>query len=222
MSETSEIEAIKLMDSFRADVDRFRERAKAVANLLATASGALIAGLVFSSQGEALPASARILGYLGVGVLAVSVCLFLSASIYQPKIADDENNGPDTRPIEQLVQEADAKARNAARSISRRTKAGKWSGVAGLLLLCLMLPAGMFVPDESVAVAVQLLNPVPGGLRACPLVKTLVEGEMKRKDMEGDAAIVGVIVSRPQCGGTSESTLLYLERSKIVITADAR
>lgn len=210
------------MDSLRADVDRLRERAKAVANLLATASGALIAGLFFSSQGESLATSTKLIGCIGVGVLILSVCFFLSASIYQSKIPDVPGIVPDTRSIEQLIKDVDAAARKTARSIWRRTRAGKIVGLVALALLCLMWPAPLVLPDERIPVSVQLLSPVTDGVRACPLLKAELEGEMKRKDIDGNSAVVAITVSREQCGGAHDSTQLYLERSKLLVSSDAR
>lgn len=210
------------MNSLRADVDRLRERAKAVANLLATASGALVAGLFFSSQGEALESSTRLTGFMGVGVLILSICLFLSASIYQPKIQNPTDAAPDARSIEQLIKDVDAAARTTAMTIWERTRAGKIAGLVGLVLLCLMWFAPLAFPDARIPVSVQMLSSVPGGIRACPLLKTELEGEMKRKDVDGSSTVVSITVNREQCGGAYDSTRLYLERSKILISSDAR
>lgn len=222
VEEIEESDAIKLMDSLRADVDKLRERAKAVANLLATASGALIAGLFFSAQGEALALSTKIVGYSGVAVLVSSVCLFLAASIYQSKIENATSAGPDNRSIEQMIKDVDEAARRAAGSIWKRTRIGKILGAVGIGLLGLMWFAPLAFPDERVPVLVQMLAPISGGVRACPLLGGELEGMMKRKDLDDNTVVVNITVNREECGAGAGATELYLERNRIIISTDVR
>lgn len=222
MEEIEESDAIRLMDSLRADVDKLRERAKAVANLLATASGALIAGLFFSAQGEALALSAKIVGYAGVAVLVSSVCLFLAASIYQSKIDKTTSSSSDDLSIEQMIKNVDGAAREAAGKIWTRTRAGKILGLVGVVMLCLMWVAPMALPDERVPVVVQVLSPISGGVRACPLLGGEFEGMVKRKDLDSDKTVVNVAVERDKCGAGANETELQLERARILVSTGSR
>ncbi len=204
------------MASLRADVDRLRDRARSVATLLATAAGALIAGLVFSSVGQALPTSTKVAGYTGVGILAVSVCCFLAASLYRLK--PDENPAPANQSVEDVVKASAANAKAAATEISRRTDLGKWLGLVGLFLFFVMLPIGVAYPDARIPVSVQVLSPDSADGQTCPLTATPIDAHVERADLAGSSTLITLIVPGDRCGEESGSEIhLTLERSKTVI-----
>lgn len=219
----SEDQAVALIASMRADGDRFRERARAVATLLATAAGALTAGLVFSSVGEALRWQLKIAGAVGILALTISVCFFLSASLYSVKEDEPAIPSPATssanRSVHDYLDSAKTVSRSLTTEISKRTQRGKWWGLAGLIALALMLPLGVFLPEERLHVGLQVTSPDPRALQQCPLFKGYVEGEIAKDDLSGTSTLVPVTISGNQCDASREpgTKTLYFVRSQVVL-----
>jgi len=224
VSPITDDQAAALIASLRSDGDRFRERARAVATLLATAAGALTAGLVFSSVGQSLPWQMKVSAGLGIVLLSISVCFFLSASLYHLREggAPTATPAPAASPKETVYGWLDsAKAANRAltKEISKRTDRGKWVGMAGLALLIVLLPLGIWLPAERLHVGLQITAQNAQVLQDCPLIQYYVEGEIAKDDLSGSSALVPLKVSDDRCGahGQSGDRTLYFVRSQVVI-----
>ena len=209
----------------RADGDRFRERARAVATLAASAAGALTAGLAFSNEGQSFPTSVKVAGIIGIAFLTISVCFFLSASLYYLR---DEQSTPKVNPaadpaaisIYDRLESAKTASSTLTKAISGRTNYGKWAGLAGLFSLGLMLPLGMFVPEELSHVGIQITSANTPVLRQCPSVKDYVEGDIRTSDLSSASTLVPIVVSNNACDGGSQpgTKTLYLARDQVIIT----
>lgn len=213
-------QAIALVASYRTDVDRYRDRARSVATLLATASGALAAGLVFSAVGQAFPAPIRALGYGAICLLAVSVCFFLSASMYSLKDSDDASPTASPTSVRSFLDASELQTSALIKSITKRTKWGKSLGLSALFFLLSMAPLSMFLPVERLNVSVQLLGQ-PSMLANCPALRDTIEGSVLPADLAGGSVLIPVEVAGEQCGDPSPASprTLYLQRSEALITA---
>ncbi|TKV29722.1 hypothetical protein FDK12_02070 [Arthrobacter sp. NamB2] len=221
---TLDEQARALIASYRADADRYRDRARAVATLLATAAGALAAGLVFSAEGQSLPTAVRLAGYVGIVLLSIAVCLFLSASMYSLRAkSGDGRPSPDTVAGESTQQTIDSSEENVVKvvnAISRRMNFGKFFGLAGLLALILMPPIGAVFPDDQINVSIQITELPPDASETCPAITDNIDGTVARDDLKGIAALIPIEVSSQECGNPEHDSkaVLYLDRSKVIVT----
>lgn len=217
-TEITQEQAVAIVASYRTDVDRYRDRARSVATLLATASGALAAGLVFSNVGQAFPTATKAAGYGGICILAVSVCFFLSASLYSLKDSEDSDDTFSPRSVLDFVKAFDRQTRDLVRSIRTRTKWGQGLGLGALGLLLLMVPLSIMFPTERLNVSVQMLEQ-PSGIRDCPGALADIRGSVSSADLTGTSPLLPVEVAGELCGDPvpAQTRTLYFQRSKVLI-----
>lgn len=213
--EIDEEQATALMISTRADVDRYRDRARSVATLVATATGALTAGLVFTSAGQSFASSTRIAGYVGILLLAVSVCFFLSGSIFRLKSPKGNTAQPPKSATEHLKTTTTG-ATQAVEKISNRINIGSVLATVGLVSLLSMIPLGSFIPDRPKLVTVHFIGSLPERLPACYIEDSVVRGHISLRDLAGSSALVPISV-KAVCDETKseEDAILYFDRASI-------
>lgn len=240
MSQITNEQASDLIAFMRGTADRFRERARAVATLAASAAGALTAGLVFSTEGQSFPGIVRFAGIIGIVLLAVSVCFFLSASLYyardpkparSPAVSPARQGSKQSSSVEEAPKDpnkpepvlrllsAKDKATAVRGKISERTEWGKGFGVAGLFFLMLMLPLAVFLPEERSAVSLQMTGQNLT-FKQCPLISGYLEGEVRRSQLSGSSTFIPIAVPNKSCDGSDEPGMrtVYFVRNQVLIT----
>ncbi|WP_369745196.1 hypothetical protein [Paenarthrobacter sp. AMU7] len=217
--EKNQERAYALIASYRADGDRYRDRARSVATLLATLSGALAAGLIFSPVGQGFPEATKYAGYAAILALGISVCFFLSGSMYRLPNQKPDEKAEDPKPsLRDLVDASERNATSVVDAITLRTRLGSGFGIAALLLLMAMGPIAAIYPTPPVPISVQPLESL--AVPTCPNIQGNFDGTASASDLAGTAALIPVSVSREVCGhpSPSGSLTIYLQRTKILIT----
>lgn len=181
----------RLLDRSQEANDRYRDRAKSLANLTGAAAGALAAGLVLSPS-TALTSHARVLGLVAILLLLTATALFAMAHavrgvirrnhfvtgfsyVFRPWIAfqDAGTHEGESEQISYLQSSSDAILRRMARLSDIAMMV---SGGAIVFLVLALWSAGVDVPrPESVTVYASERIRVPG----CGLLPKSFDGTLR-------------------------------------------
>lgn len=215
----NEDDAKALMISMRSDVDRYRDRARSAATLLATVTGALAAGLIFSGEARPISASANLMGPITILLLTASVAFFLSGSLYHLK--DSGKTKPkDAQTVTDIVETINEQANNAASEISKRIRVGGYLASIGVAVLMAMIFLNALLPEKQQHVSVKLLGAFPEGVPSCMTDDTHLDGYVSSAELASTSAFIPVRVKDSNCENADglRVSVIYLDRSSVLIS----
>ena len=178
-------------------IERTRGRARSLAGLVATATGAVVAGVLFSPAGPEFGIAASVLSGIAIVLLLVCLGLLVYAQIV-------------TKVTEQSAPPASDDER-ALRSIRDRTRDALVMGAAALVTISATLAVVMVerIPQEN-RVTLQVSNHGKSRLRPiCPGITPKFVGTV-RGDMRAEAQKnrIEVNVTAEACGSNGPVTLI--------------
>lgn len=183
--------------------ERYRDRARSAATLLATAAGALTAGLVFSSIKTDLSATSQCSAYVSWTLFVISSCLYLWASLYSKAVGKGAASTFETSIVDTI------------RLITR------WASVIGALAAAALLAVpllNVLNPDPGVRVVVELGSDVSKPTD-CPAIEKSFKATVVRADLKGASDVVPFKVRAADCGSLEQnaSVVVHVDRTKVLI-----
>lgn len=181
--------------------DRFRERARSAATLLATAAGALAAGLAFSPAGQSFSLAAQIAGYASLLLMVVGGCFYVAASLHS---------------VQTGTGDRDVLASRIVHNIGKLTRLGSLAGILAVVAALSMAPLNILKPDEKTLFTVTPSNETLFS-NACPSIKGSFEGLIQSNTLDNENTLIEVEVNSSICGNsnTNTRTILYIDRRMI-------
>lgn len=181
--------------------EKYRDRARSAATLLATAAGALTAGLIFSSSRDNLSGAAQTAAYISWVFFVISSCLYLWASLH----SRSRGSGP-----------ADAVTKEVIDRIRLLTHMGSISGALAAGSLAAILPLDAALPSADKRVIVEMAAEAPKSVK-CLSVSRSFEARVAEKDLRGNSPLIPLKVSNAQCSGAEQGqgeVVIYVDRTK--------
>lgn len=182
-------------------VNSVRDRARTAAALVATMSGAIVAGLLLNLETRTLFGPAVWIAVGAATALLASVWLLLRASLTtQPEKIDVDKDL--AKAVDDLVERISHRTTWALRVLG-------W----GLITLALMAPAIAFAPREHVRVL--MVGEVHDLLGAvCPSAGGVITGLARSRDIASGSESLALEVEAGSCGASRAGTI-WIPRSAI-------
>jgi hypothetical protein len=189
--------------------ERYRERAYRTSALLAAATAALAAGLIFSPQIADSLVLVRILGTVTISLLLIATALLVRASLIR---AHEPKGRPTNR---QLVKASN----EVLKRIIRWTDTGLITAAISVIFLVATLAVLTFVPQSrDVSVTVDLRRQAVN-FSSCPNLPSSFSATIPSSDLAGVGGLLPSTVDAKTCGaGGSRSSVLYLPRTEVSIS----
>jgi hypothetical protein len=213
--------------------ERYRNRAKAVAALAATASGVLAAGLVLNPTLLAYPLHVRLLITLSIVFLLVATCIFVVASVV--RASEGQNKSTTSakmlrilRPWETVIppksngDSPDADYRSSIhqvqRHIARTTNVGLWMATFGVLLLVASLAALLPASQETQTYSAQAAEGSALSV-VCGALPNSFPVSIRSLDYRSEQETLRVVIRRSDCLSASESgnITLFVNRADLLL-----
>lgn len=213
--------------ALRSSIDaneRLRARARSVASLVATAAGAMVAGLVFAPS-ISLPESARVSGAFSVLLLLIGTCAFVAASFGYAIDASVRSRA--TKILLSLLlfwritRDDNGSGVNSSARVEDAEKVGsRIRGItdfaacfAGTGVLAFVVTLGFATFDQGKSVAVTLDDPSIAKT-ACRLYQEPFVVTLSRAELEGDSSNVPLRLPAAACG-QPEDSVIFVPRAQI-------